>query len=205
MFTGIVQTTGKVISKTQTGDSFEFEISPEEDKYSEDIKTGESISVNGVCLTVTAIENRSFKFTAVKETLSKTNLGELIAGDYLNLEKAMSINSKLDGHLVQGHVDTTGKVNRIIENTGSHEYFISFSSKFRDFIIKIGSISIDGVSLTIADIPEETDDSIEIKIAIIPHTFQVTAFQYLKEGDTVNIEFDMMGKYIKRIFENNIK
>ncbi|MBK8982375.1 MAG: riboflavin synthase [Ignavibacteria bacterium] len=205
MFTGIVQTTGKVISKTQTGDSVEFDISPSEDIYSEDIKTGESISINGVCLTVTAIEKGSFKFTAVKETLSKTNLGELNTGDFLNLEKAMSINSRLDGHLVQGHVDTTGKINKIIENTGSHEFFIFFDSKFRDYIIKIGSISIDGISLTIADITEETDDGIEIKIAIIPHTYQNTTFRHLKEGDKVNIEFDMMGKYIKRIFENNIK
>ncbi len=205
MFTGIVQTTGRVISVNHTGDSAEIKILPAADNYAEEIKNGDSISVSGVCLTVTSVEKGSLKFTAVKETLSKTNLGELNAGDYLNLEKAMTVNSKLDGHLVQGHVDTTGKVNRIIENTGSHEFFISFSGKFRDFIIKIGSISVDGVSLTIADITEDTDEGIEIKIAVIPHTYQNTAFKHLKEGDTVNIEFDMMGKYIKRIFENNIK
>ena len=147
------------------------------------------------------------KFTAVKETLTKTNLGELTKGSFVNLEKAMSIDSKLDGHLVQGHVDTTGKVVGIIENIDSHEFLIEFDSKFRDYIIKIGSVCINGVSLTIAEIVKENENEnkIIIKIAIIPFTNNNTTFQYLRINNSVNIEFDMMGKYIKRIFENSIK
>lgn len=205
MFTGIIQNIGEIISETPNGDSIIFGISSIESDFTNGLRSGDSIAVNGVCLTVTDIQSNIFKFTSVKETLLKTNLGELTKGNFVNLEKAMSVDSKLDGHLVQGHVDTTGKLLDIIKNIDSHELLIEFDSKFRDYIIKIGSISINGVSLTIADIVEENENKIIIKIAIIPFTFQKTTFQYLKINNSVNIEFDMMGKYIKRIFENSIK
>ena len=205
MFTGIIQNIGEIISETPNGDSIIFGISSIESDFTNGLRSGDSIAVNGVCLTVTDIQSNIFKFTSVKETLLKTNLGELTKGNFVNLEKAMSVDSKLDGHLVQGHVDTTGKLLDIIKNIDSHEFLIEFDSKFGDYIIKIGSISINGVSLTIADIVEENENKIIIKIAIIPFTFQKTTFQYLKINNSVNIEFDMMGKYIKRIFENSIK
>ncbi|MFZ1321355.1 MAG: riboflavin synthase [Ignavibacteria bacterium] len=205
MFTGIIQNIGEVVSDTTTGDSIIFEISSVESDFTNCLKSGDSIAVNGVCLTVTDIAENTIKFTAVKETLIKTNLGELRKGSHVNLEKAMSVDSKLDGHLVQGHIDTTGKVVEIIKNIDSHEFLIEFDSKFRDYIIKIGSICINGVSLTIADIMEENENKIIIKIAIIPFTYIKTIFQYLEINNSVNIEFDMMGKYIKRIFENSIK
>ena len=205
MFTGIIQNIGEIISETPNGDSIIFGISSIESDFTNGLRSGDSIAVNGVCLTVTDIQSNIFKFTSVKETLLKTNLGVLTKGNFVNLEKAMSVDSKLDGHLVQGHVDTTGKLLDIIKNIDSHELLIEFDSKFRDYIIKIGSISINGVSLTIADIVEENENKIIIKIAIIPFTFQKTTFQYLKINNSVNIEFDMMGKYIKRIFENSIK
>ncbi|MBS1518921.1 MAG: riboflavin synthase [Bacteroidetes bacterium] len=205
MFTGIIQDTGKIISISKEGDSKVFVLKSENKDFSSSLKNGDSIAVNGVCLTVTGIKDNSLSFTAVKETLSKTNLGDLIPEEFVNLEQAMSVNSKLDGHMVQGHVDTTGIMEDIRENMDSHEFFISFEDEFRDFIIKIGSISINGVSLTIADITDESKGRITIKTAIIPYTYQMTNFKYLKKGDRVNIEFDMMGKYIKRIFENSIK
>jgi len=207
LFTGIVQNIGEIILETPVGDSIIFEISVPESDFTDGLKSGDSIAVNGVCLTATNIEKNKMKFTAVKETLTKTNLGELTKGSFVNLEKAMSIDSKLDGHLVQGHVDTTGKVVGIIENIDSHEFLIEFDSKFRDYIIKIGSVCINGVSLTIAEIVKENENenNIIIKIAIIPFTNNNTTFQYLRINNSVNIEFDMMGKYIKRIFENSIK
>lgn len=205
MFTGIIQNIGQIISITEKGDSIFFQISSPDPEYTQTIKTGDSIAVNGVCITVTEFSGNEFFFTAVKETLLKTNLGKLSEGSLVNLEKAMSMNSKLDGHLVQGHIDSTGKIVDIINNKDSHEYLIEFDSKYRDYIIKIGSICINGVSLTIAEIVNENEGIIKIKIAVIPFTYKHTTFQYLELNDSVNIEFDMMGKYIKRIFENSIK
>ncbi|HMS63946.1 MAG TPA: riboflavin synthase [Ignavibacteria bacterium] len=202
MFTGIVQDQGKVKSNSAKGDSIKFVVVPLSKSFLEDINTGDSISVNGACMTVEKKTGNQFEFTTVNESLSKTNLGLLKINDILNLEKAMTLNSKLDGHIVQGHVDATGKIKKIIELKDSWEYFIEFSSKFRENIINIGSIAINGVSLTIANILKETSRTILIKVAIIPHTFNVTNFKLLKEKDIVNIEFDMLGKYVKRILEN---
>ena len=201
MFTGIVQDQGKVKSNSAKGDSIKFVVVPLSKSFLEDINTGDSISVNGACMTVEKKTGNQFEFTTVNESLSKTNLGLLKINDILNLEKAMTLNSKLDGHIVQGHVDATGKIKKIIELKDSWEYFIEFSSKFRENIINIGSIAINGVSLTIANILKETSRTILIKVAIIPHTFNVTNFKLLKEKDIVNIEFDMLGKYVKRILE----
>lgn len=192
---------GKIIANKPKGDSIKFLVEPTIRQYLNDIKTGDSMSINGACMTIEAKKGNKFEFTTIKESLSKTNLGNLKIGSYVNLEKPMKIDSKLDGHIVQGHVDATGIVRKINRLKDSWEFFIEFSSKFRDNIIYVGSISINGVSLTIAEIVRETKKSVLIKVAIIPHTFDVTNFRYFKPGTRVNIEFDMMGKYVMRKLE----
>ncbi len=199
MFTGIVTDTGKIISKKKKGDSIVFVVQPKIRGYLKDIKTGDSMSIDGACMTIEKTTGNKFQFTTIKESLSKTNLGSVEVNSFINLEKPMKINSTLDGHIVQGHVDTTGTVEKINRLEDSWEYFVKFSSKFRENIIYVGSISINGISLTIAEIVKETKRSVLIKVAIIPHTYEVTNFQYLKPKDPVNIEFDMLGKYVKRI------
>lgn len=199
MFTGIIQDSGIVTGKILKGESIEFAIQPGSNKFLKDVKTGDSISINGACMTVEKKINGNFEFTAIKESLSKTNLGLLKIKDTVNLEKAMTLNSKLDGHIVQGHIDTSGIVKKINKIKNTLEFYIQFHSKFRDNIIYVGSIAINGVSLTIAEIVKETPRDVLIKVAIIPYTFEVTNFSQIKVNDKVNIEFDMMGKYVKRI------
>ncbi len=201
MFTGIVTDMGKIIANNPKGDSIKFLVEPTNRNYLNDIKTGDSMSINGACMTIEAKKGRRFEFTTIKESLSKTNLGDLKIGSYVNLEKPMRIDSKLDGHIVQGHVDATGIVKKINNLKDSWEFFIEFSSRFRDNIIYVGSISVNGVSLTIAEIVKEDKKNVLIKVAIIPHTFEVTNFKYFEVGTRVNIEFDMMGKYVMRKLE----
>ncbi len=201
MFTGIVQDTGKVTSKTIKGDSIIFTVAPSAKDFLKDVSEGESISINGACMTVTGKSKDKFEFTTVNESLSKTNLSLLKLKDLVNLEKAMTLNSRLDGHIVQGHVDSTGIIRKINTLKDSWEYFIEFSGKFRQNVIYVGSISVNGVSLTIAQIVRESSKKVLIKVAIIPHTFEVTNFRNLKVNDVVNIEFDMLGKYVRRLME----
>lgn len=201
MFTGIIQDTGKVDSRIKNGDSVRFTVKPVSNNFLNDVKIGDSISINGACMTIEKKSKDTFKFTTVKESLNKTNLSQLKINDFINLEKAMTLNSKIDGHIVQGHIDATGIVKKINSMKDSYEFFIEFPAKFRDNIIYVGSISINGVSLTIAEILVDKSKSVLIKIAIIPHTYKVTNFHLLKEKDIVNIEFDMMGKYVKRILK----
>ena len=205
MFTGIVQDTGKIKSKVTKGDSIRFYVQPKNKKFLKDVNEGDSISINGACMTVEKKSEGEFRFTTINESLSKTNLSSLKINDLINLEKAMTLTSRLDGHIVQGHVDTTGLVEKIIKLEDSWEYFIKFSAEFRENIISVGSISINGVSLTIAGIVNENSDNVTVKVAIIPHTFTATNFKKAKEGDIVNIEFDMLGKYVNRIFKDNKK
>lgn len=199
MFTGIIQSTGKIITKEASGESIRFRVEPENSLFLIDVNAGDSISINGACMTAERFDRDTFGFTTIHESLTKTNLGTLEEGSIVNLEKAMTMQSKLDGHIVQGHVDTTGIVERVILNEDVREYYIRFSSQFRNNVIYVGSIAINGVSLTIAEIPEENESHVTVKTAIIPHTYDVTTFKYLKEGDIVNIEFDMIGKYVERI------
>lgn len=198
MFTGIVEGMGKIESANDRGDSKKFSVSVEEN-FLNDIRIGDSISINGACMTVEEYSSANFQFTTIKESLSKTNLGNLIQGSYINLEKSMRMNAKIDGHIVSGHIDAVGLVDKIIENEDSWEFFIKFSNKFSDNIIYKGSIAINGVSLTIAEIVKEGNKNTTIRISIIPHTFNHTNFKFLREGDIVNIEFDLLGKYVKRI------
>ncbi len=205
MFTGIVQDTGKVISKISKGDSLKFFVEPSKKNYLKDIKQGDSISINGACMTVVSKNQNKFEFTTIKESLGKTNLSSLKLKDLVNLEKAMTLNSRLDGHIVQGHVDTTGIIKKIVTLKDSWEYFIEFPVKFSCYVIYVGSISVNGVSLTVAQIVSDNSKKTLIKVAIIPHTFEVTNFKDLKVNDAVNIEFDMLGKYVNRIFKKKKK
>ncbi|MBN1633016.1 MAG: riboflavin synthase [Ignavibacteria bacterium] len=192
---------GKIKGMENVGDSIKFTVEPAQRNYLKGVRKGESIAINGACMTITAKKGRSFEFTTVNESLVKTNLGDLKKGSYVNLEKPMSLNGAIDGHLVMGHVDTTGKVFKVVRLKDSWEYYFTFSSKFKDNIIYVGSISINGVSLTIADIIRESKKEILIKIAIIPHTWKVTNFRYMKPGNRINIEFDMIGKFVKRVLD----
>lgn len=203
MFTGIIETTGTVTSINPTESNKELIIEPYSNEFLIDVKTGDSIAVNGACMTVEEIINGTFKFTAIHETLSKTNLGYLKIEDEVNLEKAMKTEMRVDGHFVQGHVDTTGNVIKVKDLIKTWEYFIEFPAKFSENVIYVGSIAIDGISLTIAEIVEDKRDVTIIKVAIIPHTYDVTNIKDLQEGSIVNLEFDMLGKYVKRIIQNS--
>ena len=199
MFTGIVTDTGKVIRTTPKGDSIRFLIAPSKKTYLKDRRKGDSIAINGACMTIERINNNRFEFTTVNESLSKTNLKDLEIGSYVNLEKPMKLSESLDGHIVQGHVDATGTVYKINKLKDSWEFFFEFPIQFKKNIIYVGSISINGISLTIAQIVKETKKSVIIKVAIIPHTFSATNFKYLKPDDRINLEFDMLGKFVMRI------
>lgn len=203
MFTGIVETTGKVISKTKEGSGIRLSVQPNASGYLKSMKVGDSMAINGACMTLTSKTAKSFTFDTMAESLKKTNLGLLNSGSLVNLERAMSAGSRFDGHFVQGHVDTTGTITKINKLEGSWEIFVEFPKSLADSIIYVGSISIDGISLTVAEILKSKKANAQIKVAIIPHTLKVTKLGKAKPGDVVNIEFDMIGKYIKRILENN--
>jgi riboflavin synthase len=198
MFSGIIETTGLIKDKVKRGSGIAFQVETTGKNFLKEIQPGSSIAINGACMTVEKIQKNNFEFTTIKESLSKTNLGLLEKGSYVNLEKPLKLNSFIDGHLVQGHVDATGKIEKIKDVKQSREYFISFSKKFKNFIIYAGSITINGTSLTIADIAKAGKKNIMVKVAIIPYTLEHTIFKYIKVNDVVNIEFDMVGKYISR-------
>ncbi len=192
MFTGLVEEIGKVEDKIPEGLGYRLIISAS--KVLEDLEIGSSISVNGTCLTVVKLEKNTFSVEAIEETLKKTNLGELKAGGKVNLERSLKADARLGGHFVLGHIDTTGKILDIKELTNSHFIKISFPKEFRQYLIYVGSIAIDGVSMTVAELSES-----DFSIGIIPHTWDETIFSTRKKGDTVNLEFDVLGKYVERI------
>ena len=190
MFTGIIEEVGKVKSVVQKGKARVFAISSE--KLLNDIKIGDSVAVNGVCLTVFEKLNEYFKVEAVEETIKKTNLGNLKTGDRVNLELSLKLGDRLGGHIVLGHVDTTGVIENILKLKNSWIFDIKFPSEFRKYIIPKGSIAVDGISLTIA----EVDDG-KFKVSIIPFTWENTNLKFKRSGDRVNLEFDFFGKYIE--------
>jgi riboflavin synthase len=194
MFTGLVEETGILKEKLPTGDGFQFTI--EANKIMNDLKIGSSVAVNGCCLTVVKILNNTFSVDTIEETLNKTNLGVLKQAMKVNLERPLSADARLGGHFVLGHIDTTGKIEDIKELSNSHWMTISFPDKFRKYLIYVGSIAIDGVSMTVAELKENT-----FSVGIIPHTWKETIFSEKKIGDTVNLEFDVLGKYVERIME----
>ncbi len=193
MFTGLVEGIGTIRTLRNNPDSRTFEI--EASAILDDVRSGDSIAVNGCCLTVEEASDASFTCTAIKETLHKTTFGERTVGDNVNLERAMRLGSRLGGHLVQGHIDTVAQITRIIENQAGRELWIAIHRQWRPYVIPTGSVCVDGISLTVADLSSLEETNAWFKVAIIPHTAQVTTIGQLHEGSHVNIEFDMMGKY----------
>ena len=190
MFTGIIESLGKITNVKADRGNIDFTI---ESEISKELKIDQSVSHNGVCLTVTDKSNNTHTVTAVKETLDKSSLRNFSVDDLINLERAMKLGDRLDGHLVQGHVDGVAKCISVSVNDGSWIYQFEFDVKNEMLLIEKGSICINGVSLTVFDIVKNT-----FKVTIIPYTYENTSFKKLKEGDIVNIEFDMIGKYLAR-------
>lgn len=191
MFTGIIEATGQVKSLETKGSNISYWIAA---TISAELKVDQSLSHNGVCLTVEAIEGQLYKVTAIEETLKKTNLGHLQPGNTVNLERCMQLNGRLDGHIVQGHVDTTAICINVDQKEGSTQFSFRFDEKFATLVIEKGSITLNGISLTIFNV-----SSNEFTVAIIPYTMEHTNMKALQKDDVVNIEFDMIGKYVNRI------
>ena len=191
MFTGIIEGNGKVIELKSDQENLHITL---ESKLTQDLKIDQSLAHNGVCLTVVDIQENQYVVTAVQETLLKSNLRNLKLGDSINLERAMKMNGRLDGHIVQGHVDQIGKCIRVDNNDGSWMYEFEYASDPGNITIEKGSITINGVSLTVVNSGINT-----FSVAIIPYTYEHTNFNFIKVGDIVNLEFDMIGKYIKKI------
>ena len=198
MFTGIVETQGIIKKITGKGTNKTFWIkSPISSKLAID----QSVSHDGVCLTVEEIKGNRHRVTAIAETLSKTNLGDWLEGSAVNLERCLKVNDRLDGHFVQGHVDTTASCIDKKEKDGSWEFRFQFSPGFAELIIEKGSIAINGISLTVFNVTNDFFD-----VAIIPYTYDNTNINAVNAGQKVNIEFDMLGKYINRklLFPQNV-
>ena len=193
MFTGIIEATGQIQLIITEGSNKTFWVhSP----ISNQLTVDQSVSHNGVCLTVEEIKDDLHRVTAIEETLNKTNVGCWREGNSINLERCMQMNGRLDGHIVQGHVDSTAVCTSVIEKDGSWEYSFEIDQKFGGLIIEKGSISLNGISLTIFNVIENG-----FSVAIIPYTFNHTNMQQLQVSDKVNIEFDMIGKYVSRLME----
>lgn len=192
MFTGIIESVGEVIDIVPEGSNKHLEIYS---NITSELKVDQSVCHNGVCLTVTEVLENSYKVTAIDETLKKSNLGLLINGSKVNLERCMPANGRFDGHIVQGHVDQTGICKRIVEKDGSWIFDFYYEPASEEYItVEKGSITINGVSLTCFNSKDST-----FTVAIIPYTYEHTNFHRLQEGDQVNLEFDIIGKYISKI------
>ena len=191
MFSGIVEETGIVKSIRKEGENVHFSLNC---SFVNELKIDQSLSHNGVCLTVVDVSDDTYTVTAIQETLIKSNLGNLTVGDKVNLERSMKPDSLLDGHIVQGHVDQTAVCTKVDEADGSWYYTFEYEPQNDDITVEKGSVSVNGVSLTVVN---SKDNSFQV--AIIPFTYDVTNFHMIKEGTIVNIEFDIIGKYITKI------
>jgi riboflavin synthase len=192
MFTGIVEAIGIVEERRDEGSNSSFKIRC---LFTQELSVDQSVSHNGVCLTVTSIDGDAYWVTAIYETLQKSNLSKLQTGDKVNLERCIQWNGRLDGHIVQGHVDTTAVLDSIIDEQGSWRLGFSYEKNLHHITVEKGSVCISGVSLTVIN---SLDFSFEV--AIIPYTWEHTNFHTLKIGDRVNIEFDILGKYIAKLY-----
>jgi len=190
MFSGIIEKLGRVLAIEKEGSNVHFEIGLPETK---DLYVDQSISHNGVCLTITSVGTSSFKVTAIEETMNVTNLGKLKVGSKVNLERAMLPSTRLDGHMVQGHVDAMATLVEVKQVDGSWYFIFSYDPSHSKLLVSKGSIAVNGVSLTVVN-PSDT----EFSVAIIPYTYEHTNFCLLKAGDTVNLEFDIIGKYVAK-------
>lgn len=187
MFSGIIESLGKVISVRKEKGNLALAISC---SFASELKPDQSIAHNGACLTVTSANATEYFVTAVSETLEKTNLGTLKEGDMINLERSVKVGDRLDGHIVQGHVDGAGTCEKIEDDDGSRKFWFTYAMKDHVTVPK-GSICVNGVSLTIVD-----SEKSKFSVVIIPHTYDHTNFKLIKKGDKVNLEFDIVGKYI---------
>jgi riboflavin synthase len=194
MFTGLVEEIGKVSSIISFGGGKRIKVSAT--KVMSDLKIDDSISINGTCQTVVAINGQTFEVEAVEETLKKTTLGEFKIGTNINLERALVLGSRLGGHIVQGHIDCTGKITNIKDLQSSRIIWVQYPVQSLKYVIKHGSVCVDGISLTIADISNK-----EFMLSVIPHTVKNTIIANYKIGNTVNLEFDIIGKYIENLFK----
>jgi riboflavin synthase len=194
MFTGIVEATSRVVKIDEEGTNKTFTL---QSNIANELKIDQSLSHNGVCLTVVEVKDDTYKVTAVDETLNKSNLGLLKIGDEVNLERSMSSGYRFDGHIVQGHVDQTGTCTRVQTLDGSWLFDFEYDHEATgNFTVEKGSICINGVSLTVFNCTKNS-----FRVTIIPYTFEYTNFKDIKEGTVVNLEFDIIGKYIQRMFE----
>jgi riboflavin synthase len=191
MFTGIIEAFGKVENLKKDGDNLHITLSS---ALAKSLKIDQSVAHNGVCLTVVACNAAQYTVTAISETLKKTNLGTLAVGERVNLERAMKLGDRLDGHLVQGHVDQTATCTEILSEEGSWKYHFTYDPKKGNITIEKGSITVNGVSLTVVD-----SGSDSFSVAIIPYTYEHTTFHAFKKGTIVNLEFDLIGKYLAKL------
>lgn len=193
MFTGIIETLGKVVQIEKDHDNLHVTI---ESNITPELKIDQSVSHNGVCLTVVAIDGNRYKVTAIRETIEKTNLADWKPGNLVNLERAMKLGDRLDGHIVQGHVDQTGICKSIENANGSWYYTFGYDAGLNNITIEKGSITVNGVSLTVVNSKADT-----FSVAIIPYTYEHTNFKDFEVGTRINLEFDVVGKYVSRLNE----
>ena len=191
MFTGIIETLGRVVKIENDKGNTHFTIQSD---ITNELKVDQSVAHNGVCLTVVEIKEDTYIVTAIKETLVKTNLGTLSENDLINIERAMKLGDRLDGHIVQGHVDQTAICTQVSENDGSWFFTFEYDAAANNITIEKGSITVNGVSLTVVD-----SKRTQFSVAIIPYTYEHTGFSKFKKGILVNLEFDVIGKYVARL------
>ncbi|WP_314299420.1 riboflavin synthase [Capnocytophaga sputigena] len=191
MFTGIIEEIGKIVRIEREQANLHLYV---KSSFTNELKIDQSVAHNGVCLTVVAIDGDVYQVTAIAETLAKTHLGSLQVGDAVNLERGMLLNTRLDGHIVQGHTDQTGTCSAIQEEAGSTRFTFEYDPSTGNVVIEKGSITVNGVSLTVVD---ATRDS--FSVAVIPYTLAHTNLQHLQIGSIVNLEFDVIGKYVARL------
>ncbi len=188
MFTGIIESVGRVEQIEQEGSNRHIWLTCD---FTSELQIDQSVAHNGVCLTVVEIQGDRYKVTAIDETLKRSNIGDLKEGDPVNLERCMSANGRFDGHIVQGHVDKTAVMERVEEVDGSWNFFFRFEPSDQAIVVEKGSITINGVSLTVVQASER-----HCSVSIIPYTYEHTNFHALQQGDRVNLEFDILGKYV---------
>lgn len=194
MFTGIIETLGVIKNLKKENDNLHITV---ESTLTNELKIDQSVAHNGVCLTVVAISDNQYTVTAIRETIEKTNLADWNEGDSINLERAMKLGDRLDGHIVQGHVDQIGTCTNIENANGSWYFTFQYEAALNNITIEKGSITVNGVSLTVVNSKQN-----EFSVAIIPYTYEHTNFQHFQIGTKINLEFDVIGKYVSRLYAN---
>ncbi|MDY6326322.1 MAG: riboflavin synthase [Bacteroidales bacterium] len=195
MFTGIIEKTGRIIKIEKDRTNYDFTL---EADFADELSIDQSMAHDGCCLTVVRVdkEKKQYVVTAMEETMLKTNLGTWKVGDEVNLERSMRMDGRFDGHIVQGHVDQTAVCEKVVDENGSWRFYFTYDTTKNNFTVPKGSISVNGVSLTVVD-----SEKGRFSVAIIPYTYKVTNFHNFKPGSVVNIEFDVFGKYVQRLLE----